>query len=107
MELSELKKQFVPNPDDVILIKTLFLHPGWKKYEEKIHECINILNYNINQLINGVIPVTEQNLPILNQNINERRMFELMLLFKEDLLDEVDPNREEQIQSDGFSTKPE
>jgi hypothetical protein len=95
MTLKELHQKFLPNPDDVIIVKTLFSHPGWIKYEERITDTIQVLDYNINQLTNGTSPITIENLPLLNNQIAERRMLQLMLAFKEELLDEVDPDRED------------
>ena|SRR5260221_14233263 len=91
MTIKELHEKFLPNPDDVILVKSLFTHPGWFKYEERIKETIVVLDYNIEQLTSGSIPVTVENLPILNEQIAERRMLKLMLILKDELLGEVDP----------------
>jgi hypothetical protein len=91
MTIDELKSKFLPNPDDVIVVKSLFLHPGWIRYEDRVKDMIAVLDYNIEQLTNGNIPITVDNISILNEQIAERRMLKLMLVLKDELIGEVDP----------------
>ena len=94
----------IPNPDDVILIKTLFSHPGWIKYEECLNRDIEFLDSEINKLTNGVTIFNEDNIELLRQLTILRRAIKIKLLHKEELLDEIkNPLEEDNEVQSNFS----
>jgi hypothetical protein len=95
---------FDPAFNDLLATKTLFMSAGWIKYEEHVKELVVNEQDHIDRLLNDDKPLSDNDMKMLNMHKTLLRAWRALLLIKEEMLDSVDPEREEKIEHTGFDT---
>lgn len=86
----------------ILAVKNLFNSAGWQIYEKTLLLDLVRLNYNIQQLTNGITLLDSVTLESLKQSVWERKILRRQLLLKLEMLDQVDPAWEEQVTNERF-----
>lgn len=96
---------FDPELNEILAVKSLFMSSGWLKYEEKVKTLLTFHVSEIDKLTESEEPLRVEDLPALNFHKAKCSVLRDLLRAKEEMLDEVDPDRELKKEKTDFEVK--
>ena len=94
------------DPNEIVLVKTFFSNPVWKRIEQRLEELRMKEDSLLGMAMSDDKPVGPNEIPDLNYHKAKRRAFFEMQCIKEEMLEAVDEHYgEEPEEKSGFDVK--